>query len=86
MEGIFTVASATVKDLPLELHFPPGVVGRCHGVRNISCFNVLIQKEDNVPQATIDLVLQSVGLPNDLLHQTEPSEVQRKLPIRDEWA
>ena len=32
---MFTVASATVKDLPLELHFPPGVVGRGHGARNI---------------------------------------------------
>ena len=86
MEGMFTKASATVKNLPLEEQFLPDAIGRCHKAWNIPCFNVLIQKEDNAPQATIDLVIESIGFPNHLLHHTEPSEVQGKLPIRDEWA
>ena len=85
MEGMFTMVFATVKNLPFEEQFPPDAIGRCHEARNIPCFNVLIQKENNAPQASIDLVIESVGLLNHLLHHTEPSEVQSKLPIRDEW-
>ena len=48
-------------------------------------FQLLIQKEDNAPQATIDLVIESIGLPNHFLYHTEPSEVESKLPIRMSW-
>ena len=83
---MFTMASETIKNLPLEEQFPPHATGRYHKARNIlPCFNVLIESEDNVPQVTIDLVIESVGLPNHLLHHTEPSEVQIQIPIRDEW-
>ena len=75
MKGMFTMASDAVKNLPMEEQFPPDAIGCCHEARNIPCFNVLIQKEDNAPQATIDLVIESVGLPNHLLNHTEPSEV-----------
>ena len=70
MEGMFTMASATVKNFPLEEKFPPDAMGPCHEARNIWCFNVHIQKEDNAPQATIDLVTESIGLPNHLLQRT----------------
>ena len=78
------MSSANVKNFPLEEQFPPDAIRLCHESRNIPCFNALIQKEDNAPHATIHLVTESVGLPNYLLHHTEPSEVQSKLPIRDE--
>ena len=45
----------------------------CH--RTLTWSHVLIQKKNNVPQATINLVIKSVEL----------SEVQSKFPIRDEW-
>ena len=86
MEDVFTIASVAVKNLPLEEQFPPNAIGCCHEARNIPCFNVLIQNEDNPPQATIDLVIESVGLPDNFLHHTKLSEVQSKLLIRDEWA
>ena len=79
VEGMSTMASVAVKNLPLDEQFPPDAIGRCHEARNIPCFNVLIQKEDNAP-------LESVKLPNHFFHLTEPSEVQSKLPIRDELA
>ena len=83
---MFTMASAAVKYLPLEEQFPHDAIGCCHEAKNISCFNAPIQKEDNAPQATIDLVIESVGLSNHFLHHTEPSEVRSNLSIRDEWA
>ena len=51
---MFTTASAAIKNLPLEEQFPPDAIGRCHEARNIPCFNVLIQKEENSPQAIIN--------------------------------
>ena len=51
------MASTVVKNLPLEVQSPPDAVGSCHIARNIPCFNVLIQKEDNVPQAAVNLVI-----------------------------
>ena len=86
VEGVFTMTSAGVKNPPLEEQFPPNVVRRCHKARDIPRFNVFIRKDDNALQATIDLVIESVGLPNYFLHHTEPSEVKSKLPIRNEWA
>ena len=86
MEVIFTMASAAVRNLPLKKQFLRDGVGHCHEARNIPCFNVLIQKEDNVPQANIDLMTESMRLPNHFLHDPEPSKVQSKFPIRDEWA
>ena len=86
IECMFTMVSATVKNLPLKEQLSPDVVGCCHEARNILFFNVLIQKEDIAPQATTDLVIESVGLSNHFLHDTKPSEVQSKLSIRDEWA
>ena len=80
------MASAAVKNLPLEEQFPPDVVGQCHEARNICCFNVLIQKKDDESQATIDVLIEGMGLPNRFPHHTESSEVQSKLFIRDEWA
>ena len=80
------MASTTVKNLPLEEQVPPDAVGCFHESRNIPCFSVLIQREDNMPQTTTDLVIGSVGLPCYFLHHAEPSEVQSKLLIRDEWA
>ena len=47
MEGMFTVASVTLKNLPLEEEFPPCAIGRYHEARNIPCFTVVIHKEDN---------------------------------------
>ena len=81
MEGMFIMATAAAKSLPLE-QFPPDAISCCHETRNIPCFNVLTQKEDNVAQA-IDLVIESVALPNHVLHNTELSEVQSKHPIRE---
>ena len=86
MEGMLTMASAAVRNLPLEKQFPPDAIERCHEARNIPCFNKLIQKEDNASQATIDLVIESVELPNHFLHHIKRSEIQSKLPISDEWA
>ena len=68
MKGIFPMASARVKNLPLEEQFPPDATGHCHESRNMPCFHVLIQKQDNAPQATINLVIESLGLCN---HHTE---------------
>ena len=65
---MFTVTSAAVKSLPLDEQFPANTVGLCHEARNIHCFDVLIQKEDNSSQATIDLVIESVGFPDHFLH------------------
>lgn len=84
MEGMFTMAYAAVKKLPLEEQFPPDTVERCHETRDIPCFNDLSHKDNNAPQVTIDLVIERVGLPNHILQHTEPSEVQYKLPIWDE--
>ena len=80
------MASSAVKKFSLEEQFFPEAVGRSQEARNIPCFNFLIQKEDNAPEVTISLVIESVGLPNHFLHRTELSEVQSRLPIRDEWA
>ena len=70
----------------MEEQFSLDPVGRFHEARNIPCFNVLIRKKDNAPQATIDLVTKSARLPNHFLHHTETSEIQSKLPIKDQWA
>ena len=86
MEGMFTMASATFKSLLLEEKFPLDSIGRCHKAKNIPCFNVLIQEEDNAPKATVDLVIESLEFPNHFLHHTEPFGVQSKLSVRDEWA
>ena len=72
---MFTMASAAVKNLPLEEQFPPDVVGQCHEARNIRCFNVFIQKKDNESQATINLLIEGMGLSNHFPHHTELSEV-----------
>ena len=37
------------------------------------------------PRVTIDLVIESVELPNHFFHNTEPSEIQSKFLMRDEW-
>ena len=67
VESMFTMGSTPVKNLPLEEKFPPDAVRRCHEARNIPCFNFFIQKEDNVHLATIDLLIESEGLPNHFL-------------------
>ena len=86
LHGRYVYYGIYYKNVVLEQLFPPDAIGRCHEDRNIPCFNVLIQKEDNAPQATIDLVIETIGLSNHLLNHTEPSEVQSKLFIRDKWA
>ena len=63
------MASAAVKKLLLEEQFPPDAVGRCQEAGNIPCFNVLIQKEDNAPQATVGLVTEGVRLPLSSPHR-----------------
>lgn len=68
VDGMFTMASSAVKNLPLEEQFPPDAVRHCHEARNIPCFNVLIQKDNNPPQATIDMVIENVGLANHFLN------------------
>ena len=57
MKGMFTMASVAVKNLPLEEQFSPDAIGRCHKARNIPCFNLLIQKEDNTSQVTIIIII-----------------------------
>ena len=86
MESIFTMSSVAVKNLPSEKQLPPDAIEHFHEARNIPCLKVLIQKKDNVPQPTIRLVIETVGLANHFLYQTGPSEVQSKLPIRTGWA
>ena len=83
---MLTMVSSAVKQFSLEEQVFPDAVGRSHEARNIPCFNFLSQKEDNAPEVTISLLIESVGLPNHFLHHIEPSEVQSRLPIRDEWA
>ena len=74
MESMFTMAA--VKNLHLKEQFSLDAVGRCHEANNFHCFNVFIQKNDNLPQATIDLVIESMGWPIRFLHHTELSEAQ----------
>ena len=49
MEGMFTMAYAAVKKLPLEEQFPPDTVEHCHETRDIPCFNDLSHKDNNAP-------------------------------------
>ena len=86
MEGMFTMASTAVKNLLLEEQFPPGAVRRGREARNVPCFKMFIQKEDNSPQAITDLATECIGLPSHFLHHTEPSEEQSKIPMRDKLA
>ena len=74
MESMFTMVA--VKNLHLKEQFSLDAVGRCHEANNFHCFNVFIQKNDNLPQATIDLVIESMGWPIRFLHHTEMSEAQ----------
>ena len=86
MESMFTMASVAVKNLPLEEQLPPDAIEHFHEARNIPCLKVLIQKKDNVPQPTISLVTETVGLANHFIYQNGPSEVQSKLHIGAGWA
>ena len=72
---MLTMASSAVEKVSLGKQVFPDAVGRSHEARNIPCFNFLSQKEDNAPEVTISLVIESVGLPNHFLHHSEPSEV-----------
>ena len=72
---MLTMASSAVKKVSLGKQVFPDAVGRSYEARNIPCFNFLSQKEDNAPEVTISLVIESVGLPNHFLHHSEPSEV-----------
>ena len=69
MEDMFTMATTAIENLPLEEQLPPDVVGSYHEARDIPCFKILVQKEDNAPQATIGLVIKSdIAQPLSLLH------------------
>ena len=58
-EGMFTLASTAIKNLPMEEQFSPDAIRHCHEARNIPCFNVLIEKGDMMPQVAINLVTES---------------------------
>ena len=84
VEGMFTMASTVVENLPWEKQFPDDAIGYYNEGTNIPCLKILIWKENTAAQPTINLVIERVILPNHFPHHTKPSEVQSKLPIKDD--
>lgn len=84
VEDMFAMASTVVKNLPWDNQFPDDAIGYYHEAMNTPCLKILIWKENTATQTTINLVIESVILPNHFPHHTKPSEVQSKFPIKDE--